>query len=65
MKDLETVLKAINIDLDLNMWCDDCPYKFRINCKENLRDDLLLNVKELREENDRLSKYAEELEQNK
>lgn len=65
MKYLETVLKAINIDLDLNMWCDDCQYKFRINCKENLRDDLLLNVKELREENDRLSKYVEELEQNK
>lgn len=65
MKDLRTVLKAISVDLNLNMICDDCPYKFRINCKENLRDDLLLNVKELREENDRLSKYVEELEQNK
>lgn len=50
-KGLEDVIKAISIDLNLNMWCDECPYKFRINCKEDLRDDLLKNIEWLNYEN--------------
>lgn len=49
-KGLEDVIKAISIDLNLNM-CDECPYKFRINCKEDLRDDLLKNIEWLNYEN--------------
>lgn len=50
-KGLEKVIKAINIDLNLNMNCDDCPYKYKIACKESLHDDLLKNIEWLNYEN--------------
>jgi hypothetical protein len=50
-KGLEKVLKGISVDFNLNMWCDGCPYKYRVNCKEDLRDDILKIIEWLNYEN--------------
>ena len=50
-KGLEDVVKAISIDLDLHMSCDNCPYMGESDCNEKLLYDLLRNIKWLGYEN--------------
>ena len=51
MKDLETVIKAISIDLDMSTSCDNCPYRYESNCNEKLLADLLQQIQWLEHEN--------------
>lgn len=50
-KGLEKVIKAINIDLNPNMSCDNCPYIGESDCNEKLLYDLLRNIEWLNYEN--------------
>ena len=50
-KGLEDVVKAISIDLDPRMSCDNCPYIGESDCNEKLLYDLLRNINWLEHEN--------------
>ena len=50
-KGLEDVVKAISIDLDPNMSCDNCPYIGESDCNEKLLYDLLQQIQWLNYEN--------------
>ena len=50
-KGLEKVIKAISIDLNPNMSCDNCPYIGESDCNEKLLYDLLQQIQWLNYEN--------------
>ena len=50
-KSLEKVIKAISIDLNPNMSCDNCPYIGESDCNEKLLYDLLQQIQWLNYEN--------------
>lgn len=67
MKDLETVLNAYEhcfIDIYNNRKCRECIYHGE-GCSSSMLDDFYKYSKELKDKNEKLTKYIREIEQYK